>query len=281
MNHFSKDDSHYGLTQFKILLTCTFLIASTACTAPYKQLDTQALRYGFVRQIIRGPEFSHLVYFNTDIRGKSTFHIYLGGDGIPWIEKRWVTNDPTPKKLVALDLMNLDKNPSIYIGRPCYHGLNKAHLCTSNLWTSDRYSKRVVDSMVELLGLIFRDKKDAKLVLIGHSGGGTLAMLLARYLENTRGVVTIAANLDIDAWTQLHGYSPLMGSINPAKLSPLRSGVFQIHLAGREDENVPVSLITPTVKRQPNASLYELEGQDHSCCWTKVWNDFLSEIEQH
>ena len=41
-------------------------------------------------------------------------------------------------------------------------------------------------------------------------------MLLAERLEMTQAVVTIAANLDTDAWTELHGFSALEGSLNPA-----------------------------------------------------------------
>ena len=49
-------------------------------------------------------------------------------------------------------------------------------------------------------------------VLIGYSGGGTLAWLMASRIPETTRVVTIAANLDIDEWTRIHGDSPLSGS---------------------------------------------------------------------
>ena len=56
-----------------------------------------------------------------------------------------------------------------------------------------------------------------RLVWLGYSGGGTLAMLLAPRFDQTTDVVTVAANLDIDAWTDRHGYSRLSGSLNPAR----------------------------------------------------------------
>ena len=61
-----------------------------------------------------------------------------------------------------------------------------------------------------------------RVLLFGHSGGGVLAVLLAPRVPETAGLVTVAANLDIDRWADLHGYPRLHQSLNPARQPPLR-----------------------------------------------------------
>ena len=72
-------------------------------------------------------------------------HVYLDGDGTPMLGS-YPAADPTPRDPLVLDLMALDSTPSIYVGRPCYHGLSGAP-CSPSLWTSGRYSEPVVASM--------------------------------------------------------------------------------------------------------------------------------------
>ena len=70
--------------------------------------------------------------------------------------------------------------------------------------------------MAAALSDILQRRPYQGLVLIGYSGGGVLAMLLAEQFPATQAVVTVAGNLDTDAWAIEHGYSPLRGSLNPA-----------------------------------------------------------------
>jgi pimeloyl-ACP methyl ester carboxylesterase len=115
-------------------------------------------------------------------------------------------------------------------------------------------------------------------VLIGYSGGGALAMLVAERVANVSAVVTIAGNLDTEAWTRLHAYSPLSGSLNPARRAPLPSRIAQLHLTGGKDKNVPVALIEPVVRRQPHAELRVYDDADHGCCWAREWPRVLEDI---
>jgi pimeloyl-ACP methyl ester carboxylesterase len=76
----------------------------------------------------------------------------------------------------------------------------------------------------------------------GHSGGGTLAVLLAARLPETVAVVTIAANLDTDAWAAYGGHQDLSGSLSPASCPPLSQQIQQRHYAGGKDRVVPPAL---------------------------------------
>jgi len=107
-----------------------------------------------------------------------------------------------------------------------------------------------------------------------------LAMLIAARVEQVRGVLTIAANLDIATWADRHGYSRLLGSLNPATQPPLPAKIRQIHLAGERDRRVPAHLSEPAVARQRNARLFVVPNVDHSCCWEHAWPAILAGLKQ-
>ena len=93
--------------------------------------------------------------------------------------------------------------------RPCYFGLELDDTCDANYWTYARYSEKVVGSMVDVIAE--QTRQYSEVVLLGHSGGGAMALLIAEQLPNVTAVVTIAGNIDTEAWTQHHGYTPLYG----------------------------------------------------------------------
>lgn len=253
------------------------LILLTGCTvSPAQRIDNEAHKLGFVRQVIVGNKFNHVVYFNKVSQQSENLHVYLEGDGSPWLRKRFVSHDPTPRHPVMLRLMALDTNPSIYLGRPCYHGLATQPLCEPKFWTYGRYSLPVVDNMAAALQRVLDKGNYHSLAFFGFSGGGTLAMLLAERFPQTRSVVTIAGNLDPDAWVNYHDYSPLWTSLNPARRAPLNSRIQQIHLAGGRDQNIPPTIIRAAVSHQINAQIELISNFDHRCCWHRVWISVLT-----
>lgn len=109
---------------------------------------------------------------------------------------------------------------------------------------------------------------------IGHSGGGTLAMLLAKEFARTASVLTIAGNLDPAAWARHHGYTPLHGSLNPSRLE-FADTVREIHLIGDRDQVIPVDLWLNVLAQRPRAARFTYPGFDHRCCWQKIWPEAL------
>src|SRR5262245_38592820 len=138
------------------------------------------------REIVQGTAFQHVVFLRTG-EPSTTLHVYLDGDGTPWRRGR-PAPDPTPTNPLVLDLMALDRAPSVYVGRPCYHGLADAPGCSSILWTAERYSAAIVSSMEAAVREVMRRSGAERLAWMGYSGGGTLAALPAPRLRATTGL---------------------------------------------------------------------------------------------
>lgn len=258
------------------LLLGSVILLLTACATPAQRFDIQSQQLGFDRAILQGAGFSHVVYSN-GIEGP-VLHVYLEGDGMPWLNRYWIATDPTPRKPLTLALMAQDPAPSLYLGRPCYHGYGQTPPCTPSLWTDQRYGTQVLDSLAAVLAKILAQKNPNVIVLIGYSGGGALAMLLADRFQRVGAVITIAGNLDPPRWAAWHHYSPLHGSLNPASRPPLPDTILQWHLSGGRDRNIPTALVRSAVKRQPNAQLIVLDSFDHDCCWKRVWPSILKRL---
>jgi len=221
------------------------------------------------------------------INEPNTIHIYLEGDGTPWVKRYFIAQDPSPRYPLALELMKRDNQISFYLGRPCYYlssdfyaALAKNKIvspCSFHYWTDARYSENVVELMsaalTETLQQLPTTQQSLPIILIGHSGGGTLAMLIAQRVIAVDGVITIAANMDIDAWTKHQGYSPLKKSINPAKALAMRK-IPQVHFAGDNDDIVPPAINSKFMKKI-DQELIVKKGFTHSCCWLKEWPELL------
>jgi hypothetical protein len=259
-------------------------IALTACATPAQRIDTLATQFKFKRTEITSEKFRHVIYTSANWEARGPLHVYIEGDGRPWLQPNSVSMDPTPEEPMALQLMALDQRPSLYLGRPCYFGFAFTEGCGPLLWTHHRYSETVVASLVQALSRYLEhnlnDSNDRTIRLIGYSGGGVLAMLMAERLKQTTAVVTIAANLDIHMWTQRHQYSKMTGSLNPAQRPPLPKHIKQLHLVGGKDRNVSAKVVARVVRHQPkdNTQLIRYENHDHICCWLQVWPEVINQI---
>ena len=269
-------------TQFKTynyISLLAFVLLLIGCVGQ-KNLDKLAEENQLIKQTITTEQFSHLlITTNTDTTSREVLHIYIEGDGSPWLRKDAIAADPTPKNPLTLKLMLKDPTPSIYLGRPCYFGLMDSPNCIPPIWTHRRYSEEVINSMQTALENYLQENAYQRLTFIGYSGGGVVAMLLAQRFSQTSHLITIAANLDIDAWTQYHDFSTLTGSINPANQPALPASIRQTHFAGKRDKNVPFAIIKYVSSRQINSTVRVMEKFDHICCWEKEWPLLLKQIQ--
>ena len=252
--------------------------AFIGCSTHQERADRLAKDAGFSKTSISGAQFWHVVYLHEpDEKPTDELHIYIEGDGTPWIGGRYPAIDPTPTHPMALEMMAQDPAPAIYLGRPCYFGLAQSTHCRAEFWTSKRYSPEVVESMLSVIKHYQQAYQSKSIVLIGYSGGGTLAALLARRLQPPVFLLTIAANLDTNLWTGLRGFLPLEGSLNPIDYRLEIAQIPQLHLVGLQDHTVPISvtesytagLDTQYVRRYPEF--------DHFCCWVQLWPEILAE----
>ena len=262
--------------QSAIISLCLSFVAACS-TNPSADFDLQANHHQLQKHIVAGRYFDLAIYENAAPDTKQ-LHVYIGGDGKPWLNERYISIDPTTRRATTLALMALDTSAAIYLGRPCYHSKGKGRGCSDKWWTSHRYSQTVVNDMHYVLDQYLSAHNIQSLTLIGFSGGGSIAMLLAPLLKQTATVITISGNLDTDAWVRMHNYTPLSGSLNPARQAKLHKTIRKIHLIGMQDKNIPVHAIIDQFSQRANTQIIPYPSYTHHCCWRDVWPELLEEI---
>jgi hypothetical protein len=92
-------------------------------------------------------------------------------------------------------------------------------------------------------------------------------------------VVTLAGNLDTEAWAKLHHYTQLKDSLNPANMPVTRLPNHQLHVAGDKDDNIP-PILGQTVLARMGLQMTIIKNADHNCCWATHWPALLHQIDQ-
>lgn len=257
-----------------LLLAVTLLAACSGIPDAEQIADRRGL---VLQQVPGGPFVLPALTRSSPLPGEA-LHVYLEGDGRPWLGRVRAPN-PTGRSMVALELMLADPGPALFLGRPCYHQRGTPPPpCEAGLWTEGRYSQRVVDSLAEALAQLVAARQPDALVLVGYSGGGVLALLLAQKQTLPTTVVTVASNLDTDAWTEHHRHLPLAESLNPALDIAPGATFRQIHLAGARDTVVPPATTARYRAQHPEAKYLQREGFDHTCCWVQGWPELLRQV---
>lgn len=263
----------------RVLAVC-LLLAVTACGSPAAKLYAQAGRLNLQAMELKGGPYRLAAFFRPGPAGHPALHVYLEGDGQPWQRGRWPADDPTTRASLMLPLLGLDTAPALYLGRPCYNGHAADPGCEAKLWTSGRYGEAVVSAMAAALNRFRAERGFRQLVLVGHSGGGSLAMLLAARLPQVIAIVTLAGNYDIDIWADYHHYLPLHESLNPARQP--EPGIPEWHFLAENDKTVPPDLFLSALLRRPRARVEVIPAIDHHDGWLERWPQILSRIaEKH
>ncbi|HNP34711.1 MAG TPA: alpha/beta hydrolase [Woeseiaceae bacterium] len=266
---------HGGEFALRLLLMLLLGFELAACSTP---LERQIRDNNLQQSVRTGTTYDHLVLSSRSRPDGGSLHVYIEGDGRPWIDGLRPADDPTPKHMLALELMLLDDAASVYVGRPCYFGERAQPACTAEDWTSGRYSDKVIASMTKLIAELGAGGDYDGVLLFGYSGGGTIARLVAARLPAAVAVIGVAANLDVRAWTTAHDYLPLENSLDPALEVPLPHRVLHVQMIGGRDKVVPPS-VTESYRATGQAlEIWSFEGFDHRCCWVDAWPDILTRV---
>lgn len=249
------------------------------CATNGGRIDALAAQAHLLRSVIRVGTFNTVIYEQRASAGDHrSFVIFLEGDGVPWAGGLTPNVDPTTRNPLALKLLTKSPVNGAYVARPCYQEI-KSEGCTPNLWTEGRYSQSVVQALQSAIEQIVARDHPTHLAIVGYSGGGALAVLLAERIPAVDTVITLAANLDTDAWTASHGYLPLETSLNPARSERAHS-FRELHLIGLLDNVVPPQTRAAYFKRFPDAQDLVLQTYTHTCCWLQDWNQISRTIDR-
>lgn len=201
--------------------------------------------------------------------------IYIEGDGLAWINSSTPSFDPTPLDPVALRLALRHPGPAVYLARPCQYIAKKdRHSCENKYWTKSRFAPEVIEASSNAIAQLKQRFGAKKIELIGYSGGGAIAALVATRRNDVNKLITVAGNLDHATWTHIHHISPLSGSLNPADEWQLLVDVPQVHFIGGQDDNISREIATSYLTRYPEAKrpkLSIIESFNHNCCWVENW----------
>ena len=199
--------------------------------------------------------------------------IIIEGDGLAWVNRYTLSDDPTPTNPVGLKIAATIKKPSIYLARPCQY-ISSSN-CTADIWSHNRFDKTVTDSYMNALNLISQQYNVRQFDIVAYSGGAYIALLLAAGRHDIQNVTTIAGVLNPDAWTRFHDISPLNIEHDlPSLLLNTRDTGF-LHICGTDDEVVPCTLTKDFIGKTAslnldNHRLAERRGKDHEDLWEEL-----------
>lgn len=209
--------------------------------------------------------------------------IYIEGDGLAWRRKKRLSDDPTPVNPLAFRLAQQSSAAAVvYLARPCQYTMTRdKERCIPGYWSSHRYSEDVVDAMNEAIDIYKEQTGVESISLIGYSGGGVIAALLAARRTDVKSLVSVAANLDHQFWTGQHKVTPLTGSLNPTDFADDLLSIPQLHFVGADDSIVGEEVVRSyinKVKLSLAKTLRVIDDVDHDCCWVELWPTLQREL---
>lgn len=199
--------------------------------------------------------------------------IYIEGDGLAWISNDFPSENPTPLNPIGLKIAIQDKKnyPIVYLARPCQFALNTLwRSCRSPYWTHLRFSSEIIHSMNQAVDYLKNFYRTKQIILIGYSGGGTIAALMSARRNDVIKLITLAAILDIKEWVDQKSLTPLHGSLNPTDVWKELVSIPQTHWVGEKDNIVPKEIAFNYAKHFPaekKPKIIVVPEFDHVCCW--------------
>ncbi len=234
------------------------------------------VQQGFQERRLHTSTFSLYALLRPARNVSDTIHVYIEGDGLAWVSRWRPSKDPTPTKSTTLDLAKHDpsNHAVLYLSRPCqYKPATTKDLCSQKYWTSHRFAPEVIEALGEAIDSIKAEVQAKHVVLIGYSGGGAAAALVASQRSDVIFLGSAAGNLDIHGWTSWHKISPLKGSQDPMLVVDSLRHIPQRHVSSYDDSIVP----PPISKNFCNALqrpeyCQQVSGISHGGDWYSLWN---------
>lgn len=268
------------------LWLCLFLVGCVTVPSPAERrgvADTLAAQHGWGAVMLPAGQFDLVAYLPANLPTylppsldkANRLTIYLEGDGLAWITGTHLSSDPTPRDPLGLRLaLAQPEGAAAYLARPCQYVETEHRQCASLYWSEQRFAPEVIAATNHAIDTLKQRFGAKRLTLVGYSGGGAVAALVAARRDDVDQLITVAGNLDHAAWTTYHRIHPLAGSLNPVdQIATLRQ-LRQWYWVGGKDENITPALVQDFANRFPadRRPVVRIEsGFDHRCCWAAEW----------
>jgi len=233
--------------------------------------------HGWNGTVVEGSRFQLQAYGPAVADPIRHLRVYVEGDGLAWLSRSRPSRDPTPITPTGLQLALADPTGNaVYLARPCQYRYGPA--CAPEYWLARRFSPEVVTVTGQAIDQLKQRYQSESVILVGYSGGGAVAALVAAQRSDVRALITVAGNLDIHLWTQHHDITPLTGSLNPADHAQSLQLIPQWHFTGGKDAIIPPRIAGAFTRRfaeQAPVQILTLQSYDHYCCWVDQWPQLL------
>lgn len=206
--------------------------------------------------------------------------VFIEGDGAAHDARGRPSRDPTPRDAVALRIAKAwpGDGPKAWLGRLCQYEMARDRACAPDDWTRARFSAPAIEATNAALDTLKGRAGAQRLVLVGWSGGGTVAALAAARRTDVEALATLAAPLDLAAWTEALRLSPLPADGDPALAAWRATPVRQLHLYGGRDRTVPASTQRWAAERMGGRTMI-WPAQGHQCCWARRAGEIAAALD--
>lgn len=257
-----------------IVMLCGLLLTSGCYRPSAAQI---AANHQFTSKLIHTKTFT-LTSFQKFTIPNTSLAVYIEGDGLTWITRTKLSTNPTPRNPIALKLAVLDHNQNVaYLARPCqYTPLHLDPHCKPAIWSDLRFSKDVIQSMNEAIDILKKTAKAKMIHLVGFSGGGGIAALIAANRKDVVSLKTVAGDLNHTALSQWHATTQLKNALNPILFTHKLIDIPQKHFSGEKDYIVPGFIAEAFVNKLIQegghcAQWIVVKGATHHEGWEAVW----------
>ena len=285
------------MTYTRIIATLILAAITAAACVPVKHTRQQtAARIAtpafMIDRQLKAGDFTLTLYERIHSRGNSA-NLYIEGDNAE------IGIDPTPKTPIALQLAARDKAENvIYIARPCQYSnrpviwkeiAGENETCDKKYATTHRFDPIVITAYNEALDEIKRRWDITSFNLYGHSGGGTIAALLATKRSDILSLTTVAGNLDHAAYSNSLRLSQKAGdtghfisekSLNARDIARKLNNLPQYHYIGGADTVMPPATLHSYLSAAGRSTCLNykiIEENGYTQGWVDKWPDILKD----
>ena len=261
-----------------LLFSCVALFIAGGCSTgseggqAWKNLADRGQGYDFRPVTFNVQPFLLSGLLKGQGSGARDLIVYLEGDGRGVVSGR-VTLDPTPSRAMGFELAKSDPAPAVlYLARIGQFQPSQTGQAYQAYWANKRLAEEAVSAANQAIDEA-KSRVGAQYVhLIGYSGGGGLAVLLAERRSDVASMATVAGLLDTQWWVREKNFQPLVGSLNPAERVQSLANLPQVHFFGNEDTIIPPAMSAHFQTLAPFTRFKRVEVQtNHWKEWPELW----------